>query len=200
MENSHKAEIKYQSNGKTPAGDPFVTVKVARGYYEYLERGGVDSISFILYNGDTKQFGLIYESKPPRDEIEGWEVKMTTAFGGSIDMSENHTFQDICQTEVAEESGYEVPLDKIISVGKTLVSSQMSQMTEGFLVDVTGIEKTLEAEYEKQIPKDEIKPGVNEFAGNKVVWFDADELMDNNDWKSIWIFTKAVYSDIISKD
>lgn len=189
-------EIKYASKGKTPAGDSFCTIKEARGYYQYLERGGIDSIAFILYNGVTKQFGLIYESKPPRDEIENREVRMTTAFGGSIDMSEKHTYQDICQTEVAEEAGYDVPLDRITSVGQTLVSSQMSQMVEGFLVDITGIEKTLEAEYEKQ---PNTAQEANEFSGNKVLWFDADEMMDNNDWKSVWIFTKAVHSNIISK-
>jgi len=196
---TNKAEVMYESKGKTPAGDPFMTVKKARGYYEYSERGGIDSICFILFDKDTKKFALIYESKPPRDEIEGKEVRMTTAFGGSIDMEANTTYQEICQTEVREEAGFVVPLDKIYSIGKTLVSTQMSQMAEGFLVDVTGIKKTEKAEYEQEQTADQNAKDENEFVGNRVDWLDANELMDNNDWKSIFIFSKAVYKDIISK-
>jgi len=189
----NEAEIMYESKGKTPNGDPFMTVKQARGYYQYAERGGVDSICFILFDADTKKFCLINESKPPRDEIEGKEVKMTTAFGGSIDMGENTTYQEICQTEVLEEAGYIVPLDRITSVGQSLVSSQMSQMVEGFFVDVTGINKTKQAEYEMNPDKDEH----GEFVGNSVKWFDITELLDNNCWKSVWIFAKAMQFNLI---
>lgn len=438
--NKVETKILWESKGKTPNGDPFSTIKEARGYYSYLERGGVDSIAFILYDKNAKggkSFGIIYESKPPRDEVEGKEVQMNTAFGGSIDCinnikedsmakkltqeimlerfhnkhsdrynyskskfvtskspvtitckehgdfeqkPENHwsgqncmkctnidrgknqlrsqdkvienfrlihgnlynydkvdyigndkkviitcfkhgdflqepkahingnkcpkcrkyhsyfrdrsyytgkktilyhifldeymvykigltvstiqnrfktdnvkytilsetefengeeawdleqkllnetfndmyegpkllasgntelrnnkiiksdtTYQEICQTEVAEEAGYEVPLSKIHSVGKTLVSSQMSQMCEGFLVDVTGIEKTLEAEYEKKDSDEQNEKDHNEFSKNRVDWFDVDELMNVNDWKSIWIWTKTVVSGKITK-
>jgi len=193
----NKAKILWESKGNTPAGDPFSTVKEARGYYSYLERGGKDSIAFILFDKSTKKFALIKESKPPMDETMNEEVKMITAFGGSIDM--NKSYKEICQTEVKEEAGYIVPLDKIYSVGKTLVSSQMSQMCEGFLVDVTGINKTEQAEYELEATADQTAKDENECVGNSVEWLDADGLMENNCWKSIWIFTKAVYSDIIVK-
>ena len=197
MENEHKAEIMYESAGKTPAGDPFMTVKQARGYYQYAERGGKNSIAFILFDNDIKKFALIYESKPPMDEVLGKEVRMTTAFGGSIDMGENTTYQEICQTEVKEEAGYIVPLDKIYDCGSTLVSTQMSQMANGFLVDVTGIEKTEKAEWEIAADEAQQEKDANEFAGNEVRWYDADEVMENNDWKSIWIFTKAIHSKFI---
>jgi hypothetical protein len=183
-----EADVVYKSKGVTPMGHPFLTVKRARGYYEYSERGGVDSVAFILYDSDTTKFALIYESKPPRDEIEQMEVNMTTAFGGSIDMAENMSYKEICQIEIREESGYIIPLTKIHSVGKTMVSTQMSQMVEGFLVDVTGIQKTEKTEDEHE---------TSEFKTNKVLWLDADDLMDNNDWKSIWIFTQAVYKKIV---
>jgi len=192
-----KAEIMYESQGKTPAGDPFMTVKQARGYYQYAERGGKDSIAFILFDNNIKKFALIYESKPPMDERMQKEVRMTTAFGGSIDMGENTTYQEICQTEVKEEAGYIVPLDKIYDCGSTLVSTQMSQMCNGFLVDVTGIEKTEQAEWELAASEAQQEKDANEFVGNEVRWLDADELMENNDWKSIWIFTKAIHSKII---
>ncbi len=193
MENKHKAEIMYESAGKTPAGDPFMTVKMARGYYQYAERGGKDSIAFILYDDKIKKFALIYESKPPMDEVLGKEVRMTTAFGGSIDMGENTTYQEICQTEVKEEAGYIVPLDKIYDCGSTLVSTQMSQMANGFFVDVTGIEKTEIAEWEKAADEAQSEKDANKFVGNEVRWFNISEMMENGDWKSIYIWAQAVY-------
>lgn len=188
-----KTKSQYKSKGKTPDGNPFMTIKQARGYYEYAERGGIDSIAFILFDRQKDRFALIYESKPPRDEIEGHEVKMTTAFGGSIDST--HTYQQICQIEVLEEAGYQVPLERIHSVGKTLVSSQMSQMCEGFFVDVTNIEKTHKAEYES-VPEGTSEKET-EFVGNNIKWLSANELMINNDWKSIWIFAQAVHKNIL---
>jgi hypothetical protein len=70
-------------------------------------------------------------------------------------------------------------------------------MCNGFLVDVTGIEKTETAEWELAASEAQKEKDANEFAGNEVRWFDADELMENNDWKSIWIFTKAIHSKFI---
>jgi len=179
----YTAEIMYKSKGKTPNGDPFMTVKMARNYYIYAERGGQDSIAFILFDADTRKYGLILESKPPMDERMRKEVKMTTAFGGSIDMGENVTYKDICQTEVKEESGYVVPLENIHFTGETLVSTQMSQMCHTYLVDVTGIQKTEVAEYETKDKNDE-------FNGNEVRWLNYDEVMKNNDWKSIFILSR----------
>lgn len=195
-----KAEVVYESKGQTPAGHPFMTVKRARGYYEYAERGGRDSIAFILYNADTEQFGLIYESKPPMDERIGELAMMTTAFGGSIDMGNDVTYQEICQTEVREEAGYDVPLDKIRSVGTTLVSTQMSQLCEGFLVDVTGIEKTLKAEYEMDPSEMQDAKDPNEFSKNRVEWMSIAQLMNNNDWKSIWIAFQTIFTGMAIQD
>ena len=191
---TQESKEKYSSKGKAPNGEPFLRVKQARGYYEYSERPGYDSIAFILYDNAIKKFALINESKPPMDERFNDSVKMTTAFGGSIDMEKS--YKEICKTEVLEESGYDVSLDRIHSIGQTLVSTQMSQLCEGFLVDVTSIKKTHQAEYEMNENEDKN----DEFIGNSVRWFNADELMNNNDWKSIWIFTKSVYTDIITKD
>ena len=181
MKNIHKTEKVWQSKETTPAGDPFMTVKKARGYYYYAERGGKDSIAFILYDKDKDRFGLIYESKPPLDETFGEEVHMLTAFGGSIDCDK--TPEEICQMEVAEEAGFEVPLEKIYSVGKVLVSTQMSQMCHLFYVDITGIEKTLTAEYEDQ----------KKFQNDSVEWINYDTLMTLYDWKAATIVAKAPF-------
>ena len=192
----YKAEIRYQSEGKTPAGDPFMTVKKARGYYEYAERGGVDSIAFILLRGGVDGWGLIRESKPPRDEIEKKRVMMTTAFGGSCD-DKSLTPAQICRIEVVEESGYEVSGNKIHCIGKTLVSSQMSQMCHLFVVDVRGIEKTKEAEYESPVSAMQAEKDINEFMGNSVEWMDDEDVFENMDWKSITIMTTAIAKGII---
>jgi len=183
-----KAEILYESEGKTPDGNPFLTVKEARNYYQYSERGGVDSIAFILYkkvtdsnNKKGKFFALINEAKPPLDEREGCLAKRITAFGGSIDSDKER--QEICRSEVMEESGYEVSLDDITFIGETMVSTQMSQLCSLYLVDVTGKEKTLKAEYED--------------TDENVIWMTSDEVMDNNDWKSIFILSKSIVGNII---
>ena len=196
MENNHKAEIMYESEGKTSNGKPFITVKKARGYFEYTERGGQDSIAFILFDKDEEEFGLILESKPPLDERFHKEMMLTTAFGGSIDS--DHSNIDICQIEVLEEAGYKVELNKIHSIGQSLVSSQMSQMITGYLVDVTGLKPTkTEADIKNE---DQDKKDPNEFCYNKVVWFNTKDLMEKGDWKSIWIFTRAIYLDILTKN
>ena len=186
----NKAEIMYESKGKTLNGKPFMSVKKARFYYEYAERGGQDSIFFILYDKNIRRYALIRESKPPMDERENKKVMMTTAFGGSIDMDEKSP-KEICQIEVLEESGYEVPLDRIKYIGKTLVSSQMSQMALGFLVDVTGINKTQKAEYEVGISEGQEAKDPDEFSRNSVIWMTSSELIENSDWKSIFIYTKT---------
>ena len=175
--NPNESEVLWESPGKTPTGDPFLTVRKARGYYYYASRGGMDSIFFVLINTDTNQVGLIRESKPPLDHRVGDEVMGITAFGGSIDMDKTH--QEICQIEVSEEAGFYVPLDKIVSVGKTMVSTQMDQMAEGFTVDVTGRKAISEIEGKSK--------------GNEVIWMDVDEVWKSNDWKSIFIIAKHVY-------
>lgn len=175
--------IKYQSIGKAPDGSPFLTVKQARGYYEYAERPGLDSIAFILWDWNTQKFCLIKESKPPLDERFNELSLRTTAFGGSIDTDK--TYKEICCIEVLEETGYKVSSNKIHSVGTTMVSTQMSQLCEGFLVDVTGLEKTYKAEYE------------DSKYGETIVWLTYEDLLANDDWKSIWIVVKAHYKGLL---
>jgi len=186
----HKAKVLWESDGKTPDGNPFTSIKLARNYYSYSERGGMDSIAFILYDSVTKEFLLINESKPPMDERNGFETRMTTAFGGSIDSE--HTFKQICKIEVLEESGYDVPEGNITSVGSTLVSSQMSQMCELFLVNVSGIKKTHKAEYEQPDDSND-----QEFGGNSVIWMNSDDLMENGDWKSVYILAQSIIKGLV---
>jgi len=185
MENT--IETLWSSSESNQNSESYFTIKKTRGYYLFAQRAGVDSIAFILYNADRQKYALIHESKPPLDGID-YRASLITAFGGSIDMGDAVTYQQICQTEVAEEAGYNVPLSNIHSIGKTLVSTQMSQMCEGFLVDVTGIPKEQKAEWEV-LESSTIN-------GDRVLWMSYDEVMENGDWKSVYIMTQAKYKGI----
>lgn len=175
-------KLLWQSEEKNPNGDPFLSVKRSRDRYVFAERLGRDSIAFILYDKNSKRYGLIKESKPPLDG-EDYLAYLITAFGGSIDMDKSA--QEICQIEAEEESGYIVPLESIHYVGETFVSSQMSQMCKLFVVDVTGICKSEIAEWEES---DSLDAGEERF-----YWMSRDEVMDNMDWKSIFIVARMEY-------
>ncbi|RLA71316.1 MAG: hypothetical protein DRG30_08625 [Epsilonproteobacteria bacterium] len=177
--NNHKAEVMYKSPECTPNGEPFLTVKKARGYYYYAERGGVDSIFFVLYDASTGKFGLIRESKPPRDEQEMAQVSMTTAFGGSLD-DYAKTKKQIVKMEVLEEAGYKVPKNRIHKIGKTLVSSQSSQVAHGYLVSVTDIPRDYETE------------------GQETVWMYPDQICNHQDWKSMFIILRAKQLGVVA--
>ena len=192
----NKAEILFQSDEKNHNGDSFFTVKRAREYYIYGERVGQDSIFFVLLDRNTNKYALISESKPPLDERENTKVMLTTAFGGSIDMK-NKTPKEICQIEVLEESGFNVPMDNIHYMNSTLVSTQMSQMALGFLVDVTDIRKTQKAEYEQDVSDTQTIKDPDEFSRNSVKWLTRDEVIQNGDWKSIYIVATAEFRQMV---
>jgi len=190
--NEFASEIVWQSTETTPDGKPFMSVKKARGYYYYAERGGRDSIAFILYDEETGSLGLIKESKPPMDEEFNQKHMKVTAFGGSIDMDK--TPEEICQIEVLEEAGYNIPMENIVYIGKTMVSTQMNQSCFGYMVNVTGFtpgKTEADIHNEAQIAKD-----ADEFSHNEVVWVTENEIMDNNDWKSIWIYSKMYFASV----
>ena len=191
-QNEHKAKVIWQSEGKSPInGEPWITVKEARNYYNYVQRAGTDSIAFILIDSEKEQLGLILESKPPLDEAYNEKKMLTTAFGGSCDM--DIPLNEICQTEVLEESGYNVVLENIVFMGDTLVSSQMNQICHLFLVNVTGLTPT-ETEADIYNAEQEAKDS-DEFKHNKVVWMSPQELMGNGDWKSIYIYAQLMLNE-----
>ncbi len=176
----NRVETIWESSEKNFNGDSFISIKKSRDYYMYAQRAGVDSIAFILYDKNIDKFALIKESKPPLD-TNNYLASLITAFGGSIDMDK--TPKEICQIEVAEESGYKVELSKIHFVGETLVSTQMSQICKLFIVDITNKSKTQKAEYEIE----------SKHSQDRVVWLDRDEIMENGDWKSIYILSQMLY-------
>ncbi len=190
MKNENDTEIVWQSEGKSPVnGEPFLTVKRARGYYLYAQRAGTDSIAFILYDNYSEKLGLISESKPPMDEFSDEKVMGISAFGGSKDS--DVSLIEICKQEVLEEAGYNVNIEQIIPVGSTMVSSQMNQTCHLYMVDVTGLTpgKTESDIYNKeQEQKDS-----DEFKHNMIVWMTEKEVMEYGEWKSLYILSKVLY-------
>ena len=184
--NEHEAEVIWESDERSPVnGEPFLTVKKARGYYTYAERAGVDSIAFILMDEDIEKFGLISESKPPLDEFYKEKVMSLSAFGGSKDL--NIPLEEICQKEVLEESGYDVKLKDIKFMNVTMVSSQMNQRCFCYIVNVTGLTPSLtEADIFN-------KEQENKFKHDKVVWVTSEEIMEHGEWKSVYIMTQLAY-------
>jgi hypothetical protein len=163
-------EVMWKSKETTPNGDPFMTVKKADGYYYYAERGGRDSIAFILKDSVTNKYAMIRESKPPMYERN--ITSMVTAFGGSIDM--NKTPIEIAQIEIQEESGFKIDIQDITDVGSVLVSTQMNQKCFLFIADVTNYE-----EYN----------GIE--SGTEVVWLSKEDIIKTYDWKAITILAKS---------
>ncbi len=136
--------------------------------YFYAERLGVNSIAFILYDGNTGKYGLVKEFKPPIDKF------LVTAFGGSLD--KKIPMIDIVQEEVREEAGY---INAAISyAGSCFVSTQMNQFCYLYLVDVT---------YAEKVPKD---PQTPMEALATVEWMYKTEVISGCCWKAITILTK----------
>ena len=167
-------ETMYEPEGRAPNGEPFLTVKRVNGWYEYSERPGVDSIAFILHDNDTGLYGLVLEHKPPRYETTGFEVQAVTAFGGSMDSDKSHL--QTCIQEVCEEAGYMVMEQQVKSCGTTMVSTQSSQMCHLYLVDVTGCTAGPKSEEDQDL---------------RIIWMTKDHVLQNNDWKAVFIVAKS---------
>ena len=117
--------------------------------------------------------------------LTGYLEKTATFKGGLIDILKAKQFK-LGRTQA-------VDLESIVNMGTTLVSSQMNQMCTLFLVDVTGLTPT-ETEADVYNAEQEAKDS-DEFKHNKVMWLDSEELMDNGDWKSIYIMAQLLLNE-----
>ncbi len=155
---------------KDPMENKFLKVKKCENHnYFYAERLGKDSVAFILYDHNTRKFGLILEYKPP---IEAF---LATAFGGSIDKT--CSLQQIVEDEVREEAGYSGA--RIIYQGKAFVSTQMNQFCHLYLVDVTN------AVLGKPEPENDMESIVS------VVWQDRADVALGDCWKAATIILRS---------
>jgi len=83
--------------------------------FQFAERRGVDSVAFICYDGNSEQFLLNSEYKPPVSKM------VLGAFGGSFDKDKEPI--DIVLDEVKEEAGFSLDKEQVKFVGKVLVST-----------------------------------------------------------------------------
>ncbi len=148
----------------------FLEIKKCENHnYFYAERLGKDSVAFILYDEDTRMFGLILEYKPPIDSF------LLTAFGGSIDKS--CSLEQIVKDEVEEESGYKNA--RINYLGKAFVSTQMNQFCHLFIVNITN------AEQGKPRPENNIESKAS------VVWVSRKDIISGDCWKAATILLRS---------
>jgi 8-oxo-dGTP pyrophosphatase MutT (NUDIX family) len=161
----------WESPQKNYLGQPFLTVKSWMNRYYFSERGGVDSVAFILYDRRINKYGLIREFKCPINEFK------ESAFGGSLDKDVNPI--EIVIAEAREEAGFVVTDDNIQSVGKVMVSTQSNQFCHLYIVNV---------DTRKQL---ELQPENDLEALATVEWFSQYEVSRLEDWKAITIIVKS---------
>jgi len=177
-----KETVAWESQGKNEAGVPFFSVMENDGYY-FGRRGGTDSVAFILFDREHQAAAVINERKPPLDGRFGEDAFLQTAFGGSIDKS--HSIEQIVIEEVKEEAGFTVTSKDVHHLGRVLVSTQMDQFCELFIVFV-------------DIGNDGDKEPQNEMEAMATVdWMDYGEIFDLEDWKATTILTKASRKGLI---
>ena len=148
--------------------------------YQFAERLGVDSVAFILYDHNTKEYMFNKEYKPPVNQF------ILGAFGGSMD--KDKTPIEIVIGEVKEEAGFVVTEDNINDLGKVLVSTQMNQFCHLFLVKVD------------KNDQDEREPenAIEAMAETKWVSWNSEIISRIEDWKPLAIILKAEHKGILS--
>ena len=143
----------------------------------FAERKGIDSVAFILIDSERDQIGLVSEGKEPVGNI-----KMITAFGGSIDdvdkrQDQKYLLETVIK-EVEEEAGFYVKPKDVIYCGKVLCSTQMNQFVHLFTVHVKRDEQ-----------KEKTSKDPREFS-SFVSWLKPEQLTILEDWKAITIYFK----------
>ena len=139
--------------------------------YQFAERLGTNSVAFVCYDKNTKEFLVNDEYKPPTDEF------VLGAFGGSLD--KDRVMVDIIIDEVKEEAGFSVSKDDVKFVGRMFVSTQMNQYCYLYIVFVD------RKNQEKKKPENAVE------AMATTEWVDEKGIMELNDWKAITILAKA---------
>ena len=152
-----------------------------QGYY-FCERIGKDSVAFLLLDQDRpdKPFVCL-------EQYSSSHNKFTKgAYTGSLDKKDK-SVEEIVQGEVKEESGYNIDLDRILSVGEMEVCSHSSEIVNLFLVDITGLEGSGKA-------------GENIFEENmRDIRMNREEIKNHCEWKA-QLITQRAYDYSIFED
>jgi len=142
--------------------------------YQFAERLGKDSIAFICWDRATGEFLLNQEYKPPINEF------ILGAFGGSMDKDKSP--EEIVIAEVKEEAGFTVTDLQVYHVGEVMVSTQMNQMCQLYMVEID------KSKQEEREPENAIEA----MAETKWVTCDNDDILGKlKDWKPLVIISMA---------
>lgn len=160
-------------------GKKYLTMKrkgeSEKDYYYYMERLGVDSVAFILYDSTRdKPYGVLSQYSTSTSEF------VNGAYTGSLDKPHLSLMETLIE-EISEESEYEVGEDRINHVGYMTVNSMTSEKVNLYLVDVKGLEKV----------------GTNPEnlweENTEHIWYDYDSLVKVCEWKAVMIALRAIH-------
>lgn len=141
------------------------TGEKGKGFY-YVERLGVDSVSFVLRDNANAELPYIalhcYHS--PLGKFQ------TGAFSGSLDKSGLSHSEIVCE-EVLEEAGYTVGLDRVRYLGSKALGASTNEVVHLFVVDVTGVKRNAKE------PENEWEANTN------LVRVSVKQALSSPDWK-----------------
>ena len=163
--------IRWISPAISSCGQPFMTMLDRDGFY-YARRAGVDSVAFLLKDGD--KWGLLKCRQGATGKVAN------RSFTGSWDNPELKLDETVV-VEVKEEAGYDVTLDRVRRVGAFEVGHMTDEAVHLFVVDVTGL-----------IPGPVSWVGLEERDLLGTVW---DQTV-SPDWKAVMIMTYVELHDL----
>lgn len=143
--------------------------------YYFLERIGVDSVAFILFDSKKRgtPFGLINQY---RGNFGEWQIG---CFTGSLDKPEL-TLPQIVVEEVKEESGFIIDESNVNFISCECAGSQSNERVHLYLVDVS------HAELGETEPESEHEENTD------TLWLDEAGVMSSDDWKAKLILMTCI--------
>lgn len=165
--------------------NPWSTIKkIDKGEesYFFMERKGVDSVAFILFDAlrANDPFGLIHQY---RGNFGEWQIG---CFTGSLDKPELEMIE-IVKEEVKEESGYDVPVERITYITTECAGSQSNERVHLYFVDVTGL------------PPGELAPESDQEVNTETVWNCETGVIACHDWKAKLIILSCLRNGMLRK-
>lgn len=146
----------------------------------YAERPNIDSIAFILFatnTDDLYRVGMTYELQPSIGK------SIIKAFTSSIPFNTyDEDLIELVKEQVLIQSGFDVTKDEIEYLGKSFVSSKMSEYCHLFGITVNKLAQKLKT-------TNEVRK-----LNSAIHWSNIDDLKDLEDWKAQLIVFKRFLS------
>ena len=137
--------------------------------FYFIERAGIDSVAFILYDNDAEDnrtIGMINQYRGSYGEfIKG-------CYTGSLDKPDK-SLVEIVIDEVKEEAGFEVTEDRVYFLSKEITGAATNERVNLYLVDVT---------YAKKV---DLEPESTFEKNTENLWYSPQQAFDvATDWKA----------------